>query len=362
MARRNRCEVFNPSCVSIVHCLNRAVRRAMLCGNCPYTGKSYEHRRNWIKTRLQFLAQYYAIDILAYSIMGNHFHLILRNRPDIVRTWSDREVARRIWNLFPRRRNQDGTPAEPTEAELEVLANEPDKLEKYRLRLSDVSWLMRQLAENIARRSNKEDECTGRFWEGRFKCQPLLDDQALLACAAYVDLNPVRAAIADTPETSDFTSIQDRIASATKIKSESCRTESKSVKKTKSEGSSSSEQRDQWLAPVQLSDFKSQTKPKSSNGLRASDKGFLKISLETYFQLVDWTGRRIVKGKKGSIPETCRPILERLGFEEGSWVEFVSNFGRLFKRVVGSPDSIEQASQKRNRSRYRASGGAALLG
>jgi len=260
MARQNRCEVFSPSSVSIVHCINRAVRRAMLCGQCPYTGKSYEHRRDWIKTRLQFLAQFYAIDILAYSIMGNHFHIILRNRPDIVKTWSNKEVARRIWNLFPRRRNQDGTPAEPTEIELETLTSDPEKIEKYRTRLSDVSWLMRQLAENIARRSNKEDNCTGRFWEGRFKCQPLLDDQALLACAAYVDLNPVRAAIAETPETSDFTSIQDRIVSTIRRVSKRNETEFPSKKKFKNTSSSSCnsnlEQSDHWLAPVQLNQSK----------------------------------------------------------------------------------------------------------
>ena len=70
---------------------------------------------------------------------------------------------------------------------------------------------MGRLNEFIARAANKEDSVKGRFWESRFKCQNLLDDAAIAACMVYVDLNPIRAALAATPEESDFTSIQERI-------------------------------------------------------------------------------------------------------------------------------------------------------
>jgi REP element-mobilizing transposase RayT len=216
MARSPRWDLIEPAEVGVYHCVQRAVRRAWLCGQDPVTGKNFDHRKVWIQDRLAFLAGQFAIDICSLAIMSNHVHLVVRNRPDIAGQWSDEEVARRWWNLFPGRKTEDDKPAEPEAHELAMLMADGEALHERRQRLSSISWLMRCLAEPIARRANREDRCTGRSWEGRYKCQRLLDESAVLACSVYVDLNPTRAGIAETPETSSFTSAHERIQARAK--------------------------------------------------------------------------------------------------------------------------------------------------
>ena len=200
MARLARKEMIDSTEVQICHTISRCVRRAFLCGKDPVSGESYDHRREWIRDRLEFLAGLFGIDCLTYAIMSNHVHLVLRSRPDVVAGWSDEEVARRWLRLFPVRREKDGSAAKPEEGEIATIVSQADVLTERRRRLSDISWWMRCTTEHIARHANREDRCTGHFWEGRYKFQLLLDEASLLACVAYVDLNPVRAAMAETPK------------------------------------------------------------------------------------------------------------------------------------------------------------------
>ncbi len=211
MPRVKRTEICAADEVQAFHLINRCVRRTFLCGKDRRSGRDYSHRKEWIRERLEELAGIFALDILGFAVLSNHLHVVVRTRPDIVKAWSDDEVALRWWRLFPQRRNENGTPAEPTEFDLNAIRNDTSGLKEKRRRLKDISWFMRCLAEPIARRGNKDDQVSGRFWEGRFRAQILLDETAIAACIAYVDLNPVRAGIAATPETSDFTSVKERI-------------------------------------------------------------------------------------------------------------------------------------------------------
>jgi hypothetical protein len=111
MARRNRAEVVVADEVGVYHCVQRVVRRAFLCGVDPLSGNSYEHRRSWIRDRLESLAGLFGLDIAAFAVLSNHLHVILRIRPDVVALWSDQEVARRWLALFPGRVGNKPDPA-----------------------------------------------------------------------------------------------------------------------------------------------------------------------------------------------------------------------------------------------------------
>ncbi len=196
--------------------------------------------------------------------------------------------------------------------------------EELRERLVDISWFMRCLNEFIARMANKEDGCKGRFWEGRFKSQALLDEVAVLACMAYVDLNPIRAGIAETPKQSDFTSIQERIKSyqAESVEITPADNLQQDYSRTAENATYTSN-----MSPLLL-DF-------IGNERHDQPKG-ITYSIEDYLQLVDWTGRAIADGKRGAIPSELPPIFNRLKVDPEQWVSTVQQFQRRYPRMAGS--------------------------
>ncbi len=112
----------------VYHCISRCVRRAYLCGYDPLSGRDFSHRKKWILDRLKHLAGIFAIDVCAYAIMENHVHSILRTRPDILRSWSDSDVAARWLGLCPRKSCIGKKPLPPRAEQIQALTNCPEHI------------------------------------------------------------------------------------------------------------------------------------------------------------------------------------------------------------------------------------------
>jgi len=309
------------------HCISRCVRRAFLCGQDAQSGHCFEHRRQWIVERLALLADVFAIDIAAYAIMSNHYHLVLHVHEARANSWTDDEVIERWLTLFSGppliRRHQ--LEEELTESEQAKVA---EIVADWRERLSDLSWFMRCLNEHIARQANLEDGCTGRFWEGRFKCQALLDEQALLTCMAYVDLNPLRAELAATPEASDYTSVQQRV--------------------------------EETAEPVASDTAKPVLQPLSA-AQQDIDNHAVPFALADYLELVDWTGRCQREDKRGYISERTPPILQRLFIDPTQWQRTMLPAGLRFQQAVGSVARLKQYALNQGRRWVQGMGVAQQL-
>ncbi len=365
MPRAPRAEVFDPKEICIVHCTQRCVRRAYLAGLDQATGKNYEFRREWIRCRMERLASVFGIDVLTYAIMSNHMHIVIRTRPDVVQSWSDEEAATRWLKIYPGKRIDEHL-GQPTRNDVEALRADKKRMLEVRTRLSDPSWFMRALCEPIARMANQQDECTGHFWEGRFKAQRIVDEAGLLACSMYVDLNPVRAAMASSPSESIHTSGYDRIAGmngkyiesaatelvvierdeAGKILRTSTPKQLRDCRKIEARKKSGMIPRDAWLAPLQIKE-RDQTGVQASRGrVRASDKGFLSMTLSDYLALLCWTGKQGRAGKRGKIPDELKPILQQVGIASAMWSDLVWNYKKYFGKSssAGKPENMRAAA------------------
>jgi REP element-mobilizing transposase RayT len=313
---RARNQLISLETTPYYHCVSRCVRRAFLWGEDSLTGKNYEHRKVWVTARLRELAEVFAIDICAYAVMSNHYHLVLRVDVRQAEAWDRNQVIER-WNklynlplLVARyHRGKPTTQAETTQAE--------EVIETWRQRLTDISWFMRSLNEHLARQANAEEGCSGRFWEGRFKSQALLDEAAVLTCMSYVDLNPIRAGVAQTPEDADFTSIQQRIQ-------QHC------------ERLSGSEKDEAESQAIPLIPLVKQDKDQHENAI-----GF---TLTDYLELVDWAGRAIREHKRGAIAQQTPPVLQRLGLETARYLEHLRGQAATETPVMlGHIDHMRQA-------------------
>jgi REP element-mobilizing transposase RayT len=296
-----RLQAVDPQTPGFFHCISRCVRRAFLCGKDAYSGRCYEHRKAWVEERLMALTECFAVGLYAYAVMSNHVHVVLHVDPQAVKAWSDEEVAERWVRLFPVRVDEE-IDERLCQEKVRRLQDDPERMMELRSRLGSLSWFMRCLNEQIARQANREDGCTGRFWEGRFKCQALLDEQAVLSCMTYVDLNPIRAGIVHDLAASEHTSIRQRL--------QRVETQTASL--------------DVRLRPVA--------------GVLLTPA----LSLRTvdYLELVDWSGRIVREGKRGAITAEVPPILIQLGLQERQWHSQMLGIESRYWRAVGTVESL----------------------
>jgi len=330
------------------HCMTRCVRRAFLCGDDRYSGKNFDHRKQWVVERMRFLTAVFAIDVCAYAVMSNHLHLVLHVDRERALSWGADEVLRRYSKLFRGANAQYQAVGPEQKAAL---------VELWRSRLWDLSWMMRSLTESIARRANREDDCKGRFWEGRFKSQALLDTEGLLTCMAYVDLNPVRAGMADTLEASDFTSIQERLQHAAKQRKQRKRVTAPET-----------------LAPFSHSGLPEAHQPKvdqkadrtarrsgNRDARGASARKPLPIDFVAYLDLLQWTGRALSERADGCLRDTPPALLRELGLDSGAWLNALSAHRLATATALGTPEHLETHAAHCGRAWLRGVGLAKAL-
>jgi len=283
--------------------------------------------------KIKALSAIFCIDICAYAVMNNHYHLVLKIDLDKAKSLSQKDIISRWCQITKghavatKYMNGDAL----IDGEMMLLDN---LLAEWHERLSSISWFMRCLNEEIARKANREDECKGAFWEGRFKSQALLDEQALLACMMYVDLNPIRAGIADSLQSSDFTSIQERINSLSP--------------------------QDNAFPSVNTLAQSANKRPQTTHQSLAKFDGSTHLNQQMdipfhfadYLELIDWTGRAIRLDKKGYIDNQRPKLLNELGIAPDAWLTSAKEFRRQYSGISGRWDSMCEFKKQHNSGKW----------
>jgi hypothetical protein len=312
-----RAHLVDPAVTRWYHCITRCVRRAFLLG------EGISDRKLWIDRRLRELAEIFSIAVGGFSVMDNHLHVLVRLDPGLAAGWSDEEIARRWGRLFPPR-DKSRQPIPVSDAWVEWRLKDAAWVAKARERLQSLSWFMKCLKEPLARLANRQDKTRGFFFEGRFKSVAILDEEALLAACAYIDLNPIAAGMAEVPEASPHTSIKERVDH---VKAQGRTENLKAANEGSIAGSKAAAglEESHWLCPIE-----------DRRRIDSTREGMLEgFSLGSYLMLVDYTGHLFREGKV-AISREVAEIFERLGTSAESWQARLQKlsegllFGRFF--------------------------------
>ncbi|WP_196140887.1 transposase [Aliikangiella sp. G2MR2-5] len=308
--------------VGFYHCISRCVRRAYLCGDDPVSGRNCDHRKVWLEKRMLELADIFCVSLYAYAIMDNHYHLVLKVAPKGAEKLTDEQVAECWLKAYPGRLDKPEN-LKLRELKKQAIMTDRTKLAKYRKRLGKLSWFMARLNEPLAKQSNLEDCVNGRFWESRYQSIPLLDETSVLACMAYVDLNPIRAGITQELEASLHTSIKKRI--------DKLRT--------------STIQMNEPLVPMN----------------KSIDESLYSFNLNDYLALVEWTGRSIVHPNKAVVPLHISSIFRRLNLQQDNWLNQIQRLCHGKPTMMGSIDKLRNKAKAIKKRWVKGIGQARLL-
>lgn len=365
MPRVNRSSLIHPDDITIVHAVAKTSRNLFLLGEEFSTNTDHSHRKDWVFSIMEFQCSLMAVDVLDFAVMSNHIHFVLRSRPDVVKQWDNEEVARRWLTLCPRskkRRLVDGkmvyVPCPPKPARIAALAADIEQIKKIRQQLSSISWWIRLLCQKVAQKANFEDDLSmGHFFKGRFHSVVIHDEFHLLGCSAYVDLNAIKAAMAETIDGYDYTSASMRLekirlrqqfaASAKSQLSDSgAPTEAmqpqvpltdKGPENTGHEASSEKITRRQlrdFLSPVKIEKLSGDPQV-HVGGFRCSDKGFLDMTDEQYIEFLEWCIKNKILNRQNEIPKQAPVCLQGRGINLDDLVSQVRDFDKIYRYEAG---------------------------
>ena len=312
-----RSKTVNLDVTEYYHLVSRCVRKCFLCGIDKESGRSYEHRKEWVQNRLIALDQVFCIDICSYAVMSNHTHLVLKVNRGHANQLSERQVLER-WHLMfqgtklTREFLRTGQYPEDVKSKTALRKS----IKKFRKRLYDLSWYMKSLNEYIAKRANKEDDCTGHFWEGRYFAQAILDFSALTATMAYVDVNPFRAGLVKLPEHAKYTSLHQRITAlrmGIKLKF--------------------------------LRNFRSNSNSSSNN--------CIDMFFTEYLEIIDFFCQRIMLKNDNMMFIESPPIIKRLNLQEDEFVDITQNIENYFPIAIGNQNRMEEFKKATGRTRIK---------
>lgn len=320
-----RAEIVDSRNPSLYHCVSRCVRQAFLCGA---GGRS---RRRWLMKRVRLLASLFGIDVVTYSFLENHFHLLLWTDPERAKTWSPEEVARRWLTLCPK--------SAPRRCGLEdainTLSRDDDWVAERRVRLASISWFNRLLKQPMALMANREDGTTGHFWEGRFRSYRIVDVAGALTVCCYIDMNEIRAGLARTPETSSHSSVSERIAArqlfAAALKHPDGVEAGEALPAHPEDGL--------WLTPF------------GKEAKAAGRRTLFDCGVDAYLEILD-TIARVARGVGQAVPAALAPILERLELDLDTWVKRLHRGLRELRgTTVGAAAARAAEAARRGRGR-----------